>query len=172
MAIDPLTFHGRSVQKSNMNFAHDGRIVDCPVKEKDPGTVYERAINNVYGDFVQDIRIPIVGRSLPFAYLKYRFLRERFTNNARRIKRVPIGTVLSEKEQENTVRFTREIGLDFGELDALRDQDNGLLYIVDANKTPGGPPFSMPAISRIRAVKALAQAFQNEFLKDFNATRH
>jgi hypothetical protein len=31
------------------------------------------------------------------------------------------------------------MGLDYGELDVLRDADDGRLYVVDVNTTPFGP---------------------------------
>jgi hypothetical protein len=36
-------------------------------------------------------------------------------------------------------RFADLIGMDYGELDVLRANDSGLIYVVDANRTPVRP---------------------------------
>jgi len=48
--------------------------------------------------------------------------------------------VLSEEEADRVQRFCRGMGLDYGELDAVRDASSGRLYVVDVNNTPFGPP--------------------------------
>ncbi len=47
--------------------------------------------------------------------------------------------VLSEHELELIARFSKKLGIDYGEFDALRDNSDGRLYIVDVNNTPAGP---------------------------------
>ena len=45
------------------------------------------------------------------------------------------------KDELNKIhRFCAKIGMDYGEVDVLRDRDDGRIYIVDANNTPSGPP--------------------------------
>jgi hypothetical protein len=47
--------------------------------------------------------------------------------------------VLSASEQEQLLHFAEAIGLDYGELDVVRDNASGLIYAVDANRTPIRP---------------------------------
>lgn len=165
IAVDPLTYVGRAACKSNINAAHDGTVIECPINQTEPGRVYEKLVDNAVSDYlVEDIRIPVVGTRLPFAYLKRRFIKERFSNSNRSIKRVPIDSVISEREQELILRFAAEMGLDWGEVDAMRDRGDGRLYLVDVNKTPGGPPTRMAFFPKIAAVNALAEAFEAEFI--------
>lgn len=43
-------------------------------------------------------------------------------------------------EAELLLRLCRALGLDYGELDVLRDVEDGKLYVVDVNNTPWAPP--------------------------------
>ncbi len=47
--------------------------------------------------------------------------------------------MLEIEGSRQTIEFTQSIGLDFGELDVLRDIGDGRLYIVDAANTPHSP---------------------------------
>lgn len=169
--VDPLTYSGPCVEKSNLNALHDGRIVVGPAAAVRAGSVYQRVINNVVpGDLVEDIRVPVINGTVPFAYLKYRPVAARFdSNKSRAIRLCAAGDVLSAEEIRTIGKFTRSIGLDYGELDVLRDRDDGRIYIVDANKTPAGPSHRLRQADFRRAVSMLAAAFRDHF---FGASRH
>ncbi len=164
--IDPRTHHGKCVRKSDENAKHDGQIIECPVAEFDSKYVFQKVINNQVGDdLVEDIRVPVFRDDIPFVYLKYRKLATRFlnTNDSARIARVH--DYLSTEEIEQIVLFCREIGLDYGELDVVRDRDDGRIYILDANTTPWGPPNHLSAEGRRLAIEKLAIAFEESILK-------
>lgn len=141
MKIDPRTHAGECVQKSNDNATHDGRVVLCP-REPEQGYIYQKLINNRTGDRVADIRVKVVGDSIPFIMYRTRSAADRF-DNTETATMVPIESCLSLEEQEKILLFSRKLGLDFGALDCLRDNDDGRLYIVDANLTTGSP---MPGV--------------------------
>jgi hypothetical protein len=164
--VDPLTYCGPCVEKSNLNALHDGRIVAGPTAAPRAGSVYQRVINNVVqGGLVEDIRVPVINGTVPFVYLKYRPVAARFDSNRNRaIRLCPAAEVLSAEEIRTIGKFTKSIGLDYGELDVLRDRDDGRIYIVDANKTPAGPSYRLPNADFRRAVRMLAVAFRDEFL--------
>jgi hypothetical protein len=164
--VDPLTYSGPCVEKSNLNALHDGRIVTCPAAAPRAGSVYQRVINNVVeGDLVEDIRVPVVNGTVPFVYLKYRPAAARFDSNKNRaIRLCDAQEVLCAEEIRTIGKFTRSIGLDYGELDVLRDRDDGRIYIVDANKTPAGPSYRLRQADFRRAVSLLAAAFRDQFL--------
>ena len=63
------------------------------------------------------------------------------------------------------LRFARALGIDYGELDILRDRDDGRIYIVDVNNTPFGPPNHLPWSDSRRAVRRLAHAVSEQFLE-------
>ena len=76
---------------------------------------------------------------------------------------VATSNVLSGSEVALCQAFCREIGLEFGELDVLRDKESGRIYIVDANNTPVGPTKSLSESDRMRAIQLYGQVFSNRF---------
>ncbi len=68
--------------------------------------------------------------------------------------------VFSREELDQISAFTREIGLDWGGVDVLRDRNDGKLYIVDANKTDMGPPIGLNLPDKIKATYLLRDAFR------------
>ena len=164
--VDPLTYCGPCLEKSNRNARHDGRIVSARGAAPRPGAVYQRVINNVVGgNLVEDIRVPVVNGIVPFAYLKRRSMAARFDSNRNHTVRLcSAKEILSAEEIRNIGTFATSIGLDYGELDVLRDRDDGRIYVVDANKTPAGPSYRLPGAELRRAVKMLAFAFRDQFL--------
>lgn len=56
------------------------------------------------------------------------------------------------------------MGLDWGELDILRNKDDGRAYIVDVNNTPAGPPNHLSKEDKERALQQLATTFARVFL--------
>jgi hypothetical protein len=164
--VDPFNYFGPCVEKSNENARHDGRIVRAPVLKRRAGAVYQRVINNaVQGDLVEDVRVPVLNGVVPFVYMKYRPTAIRFDSSRNSTVRLcPTEEALSADEISNIGKFARSIGLDYGELDVLRDRDDGRIYVVDANKTPMGPSYRLPSAELRRAVKMLALVFRDEFL--------
>jgi len=138
MSIDPETFEGKCVRKSDKNAVHDGTILECPTKRED-GYVYQKLVNSSCGkDKVMDMRIHIFKGAIPFLLRRYKNTKDIFhmTIDA---EIAETDELLSGEEQEKIIAYCNKLGIDYGELDALRDNDDGLLYIVDANNTPAGP---------------------------------
>jgi hypothetical protein len=50
--------------------------------------------------------------------------------------------------------------LEYGELDVLRDRDDGQVYVVDANPTPWGPPRPLSAHDEAAAMQRMSAAFE------------
>lgn len=164
LAVDPLTFKGECVIKSNVNFKHDGRIITCPVGKTEPECVYQKLINNRCAkDEVEEIRVPVFGSRIPFVSLKYRRIDNRFRDYYGS-KIMNTDEVLSAQETELIRQFCRRLNLDCGELDVLRDVDDGRIYIVDANNTPSGPPRHLSSRDEWEALCRMSEAFCTEFL--------
>jgi hypothetical protein len=162
LAIDPTTHVGPAVEKSEINAAHDGRIVQCPTRPI-PGRVYQRVIDNrmvANPDLVEDLRTCTVGGKPVCVFIKRRQVTKRFLNtNTEVLLRRP-EEVFSPEEVAQIGAFTREIGLDWGGVDVLRDRADGNLYIVDANKTDMGPPIGLNLADKLVATRQLANAFR------------
>lgn len=144
LAVDPREYTGKCVRKSNLNSSHNGEIIDCPIDEVDPESVYQILIDNRYdGGRTVDLRVPIFGEHMPYvSYLirpiQNRFDHFRFTGDNYKIEKV--SKVFTPQERRKIQLFCKQIGLEYGELDILRNNTDGRIYIVDANNTPDGPP--------------------------------
>jgi hypothetical protein len=166
LEIDPLRHRGRCVKKSNENAAHDGMIIDCPIAERDEACVYQKEVNNRVDDhYIEDIRVPVFGRVIPFCYRKRRPIASRFRNENTSASLCELNTMLAGSEVQQILRFCEAMGLDYGELDVLRDRDDGRLYVVDVNNTPWGPPNHLDRASVPVALQRLSQAFASAFLE-------
>ncbi|MBM3421387.1 MAG: hypothetical protein FJY11_09660 [Bacteroidetes bacterium] len=167
--VDPLTYGGEMVKKSEINAAHDGVIVKGPV-EPENGFVYQKLIDNsVEGGMVADLRIPVIMNTIPHVYVKYKRMKYRFGHFSRtdtRKRGVDImkpDQVLSDDEISRIKLYVREFGLDYCELDVLRDKATGLIYIVDVNNAPFGLRF-MDRQSTEAALSRISDAINKEIL--------
>jgi len=162
LAVDPATFTGLAVEKSEINAAHDGRIVQCPTAAV-PGRVYQRVVDNRMNadlNLVEDLRTCTIGGKPVCVFIKRREVTKRFLNtNTEVLLRTP-EEVFSQAEMDQISAFTREIGLDWGGVDVLRDRTDGKLYIVDANKTDMGPPIGLNLPDKIKATYMLRDGFR------------
>ena len=162
LAVDPHTHAGAAVEKSEINAAHDGCIVQCPTTPI-PGRVYQRVIDNRGADpnLVEDLRTCTVGGKPVCVFIKRRPVTKRFQNTNTDVELRAPEQVFSASEIEQISAFTREIGLDWGGVDVLRDRADGRLYIVDANKTDMGPPITLNLPDKLVATRMLAKAFRD-----------
>jgi hypothetical protein len=161
LAVDPTRHIGPAVEKSEINAAHDGRIVQCPTPAI-PGRAYQRVVDNRTHDLslVEDLRTCTIGGKPVCVFIKRRQVTKRFLNtNTEVLLRAP-EEVFSPEEMAQIGAFAREIGLDWGGVDVLRDRSDGRLYIVDANKTDMGPPIALNLPDKLKATRLLAKAFR------------
>ena len=165
--VDPESFTGLMVKKSEINASHDGIIVQGPLVPEE-GFIYQKVINNVYNEhLVVDMRIPIVNGKMVLSYLKYKPINTRFANfsknflNYKEPEVHPIEKLLSQEEMNTITSFCKRIGLDYGELDVLRDNDDKKIYIIDVNNTPTGPTVNKKL--KAESIMKLANLFKEEF---------
>lgn len=164
LGVDPTTYEGRMVVKSNINAAHDGRLVQGPLApaEVQPDCAYQKVIDNTVKDeeAVLDYRLPIHGKKFPLVYRKYRPSETRFNSRSVRTTLADPTEVFSNEELDKIHHMARRMGVDFGELDVLRDNEDGRIYVVDVNPTPWGPPRGMTASSREEALLRMKDSFE------------
>jgi hypothetical protein len=67
--------------------------------------------------------------------------------------------LFSVEEQQLLLRFAAALPMDYGELDVLRDEPTGLIYVVDANRTPTRP-FNLPEAEWVRVYDIQAAGFR------------
>ena len=162
--VDPFTYEGKMVQKSNVNATHDGKVVEGPLKETEEGAIYQLLIDNsVENELVMDIRVLYVNGVLDFVYLKYR-------NNWRRFKTTikaevkPTNEVFSAEEIRLMNELCEKVNLEYGELDVLRDKKSGRIYVIDISNTAQGPPNNISKEDFDFAVNTIARRFEDEFV--------
>lgn len=162
LSVDPKTYIGRCVIKSNSNAVHDGKIIELPINEIQNDVVYQKLIDNTFNeDFVKDIRVPVLCNSIPFVYFKIKKIEFRFTNKIHSVEIHETNEIFSSDEINNIFRFAKSINLDYGELDVLRNNDDGKIYIVDVNKTPWGPPATISKENAKYAIETMSKIFLN-----------
>ena len=160
LAVDPLVFAGECVVKSNDQGTHDGKIIVCPIENREPGKVYEKLIETEKDGIVWDLRVPFIGGEIPFCCLKYRPANIRFSKKHSSVRMAAVHDVFSVEEVENIRRFAGAMGVDMCEFDMIRESGSGLLYIVDTNTTPQGPPGALPLGDSFRWVRSWSEALR------------
>ena len=56
-------------------------------------------------------------------------------------------------------KFCESFGLEYGEIDVVRDFSSGNIYILDVNKTPWGPPNGLSISTQNIAVRLYKKYF-------------
>jgi hypothetical protein len=160
--VNAESYYGDCVKKNNLNAMHDGVIIQCPVENPEEGFVYQKVLNNTYDEnLVMDLRTPVLKGEIPFIYLKFKKIRDRFTNDVYKSEIVSVDEFLTKDEIKNISEFCLRLGLDYGELDVLRNKDDGKIYIVDVNYTPWGPPAKLSGDENRMTVIRMSEFFKN-----------
>ena len=164
LAVNPLTCTDAYVKKADENSLHNGMILYQPEKQQ-KGYIYQKLVNNVKGNEAVDIRVPVFRDTIPFVYIKKRLVQKRFHSLGNSAKIVQTQKVLSQAEQKKILTFCKAMGLDYAELDVLRDTYSKKIYIVDANNTPGGPPHMLPKDDVKKVLQIMSDAFEKTFIR-------
>jgi len=157
LAVDPATWRGPAVEKSEANGTHDGRIVECPTPAR-AGFVYQRVIDTVEDGLSIDLRTHAVGGRVVAVWIKRRHAAARFQPANVSVTRTAPEAVFTAAEQTRIATFTQAMGADWAGLDILRDRSSGRIYIVDVNKTDAGPIIALSLADKLRSVATLARA--------------
>ena len=164
-SVDPNSFSGVAVSKSSRH-AHDGRIVRLPQSGVDDNLVYERLLDNSIGhNLVFDIRLGVLLGIATHAYIKFRHRHHRFANINIKAFLFSPSELLSSEEIDLCLRFCDRIGLEYGELDIIRDRGSNRIYIIDTNNTPAGPPKALKLDQQYAAREMIWQAFRRSAFK-------
>lgn len=165
LVVNPETYTGAAVRKSEQNGSHDGFVVECPT-QNEKGYVYQKLIDNSISDkCTEDIRVVVVGTELPAAIVKTVPLAQRFSALPSKARVESPETLFTNKEHTLIFAFCRELNLDFGEIDVLRDRRDGELYIVDVNPTALAHPVVLSFAERLKLIRRSARAFRRQFLQ-------
>ena len=86
-----------------------------------------------------EYRVPVVLGDIPVVYEEHKDIPVERIKTRKQSARLREGDEVFEKHEiTDLLRFCARMGLDFGELDVLRRNEDGLIFVLDVNKTPGG----------------------------------
>ena len=134
--VDSLTFQGKFIEKSNLQAKHDG-IILTENKEPLEGKVYERFIDSSKGEFYYEYRV-FVFNEVRFVMEKKKPIGDLFGWKAVETRFVEIEEVFNIDEVRNINKFCDIFDVQLCELDVLRDNYDGKIYILDVNNMAGG----------------------------------
>ena len=178
ITVDPANPPDKYVRKSQLQYishtgeAHDGRVFDKP-QSPDNGYVYQKLIDNRIRienhDLYQTLRIPVFNQSIPCLYAKihtHRFKsRAKYNKWSYNFVTYDIKEYLSSEEIKTILEFCRIAGVEYAELDILRDNKSGLIYVIDINNLAGGGIFrKFPPPESEEVQRVLAETFKKEFV--------
>jgi hypothetical protein len=169
ISVDPLTWSGPALEKKDENATKSDVVVDCPITDPKPGHTYQRVIDTEAAPgMLAELRVPVIDNTIPLVYRKFKSVDNRFGARTHWLSAEVRETEreFSSTEVERITAFTRGLGLEFGEMDILRDRSDGRIYIVDANNTPWGPPYILHPVEIRHAVERLAERFRERYLAD------
>ena len=167
--IDPLVYDGYCMGKHNGNGTKSCFFLKCPINANEifKDHSYQKIID--YTDkndsnILYELRVPIVGGIIPCVLFKTRNRGLRFTSKNRSIQIVKPTEYLTENECNKIITFCSSIGLEFGEIDILRSNETGKIYIIDVNNTSWWPPNKLGDIDRNIVLNLMWNSFLEAFL--------
>jgi hypothetical protein len=138
ITVDPLTWRGPLVEKPLANAVRGGRVLEGPLTQRRDDVVYQLLVDSRTGDRIHSTRAVILNGRVIQACEKWRPHPHWFAGPEVTVPTLPTD-LYSAVECAQLARFADLIGMDYGELDVLRANDSGLIYVVDANRTPVRP---------------------------------
>lgn len=157
LMVDPATWPGPAVEKSEANGTHDGRVVICPTPPR-PGFVYQRVVDTIDAGFATDLRTHVIGGRVVAVWVKRRTAAGRFQPLNVAAELFAPEAIFSPAELASIAAFAAAMGADWAGLDVLRDRPSGRIYIVDVNKTDAGPIIALPLAVKLKSVAQLGRA--------------
>lgn len=166
LGVDPETFRGPVVRKSDANYAHDAVVLDGPLRvdpaaDRADGVTYQRYVDTRTADgYYLDHRVPIYDGEVPLVYLKYHPEGARRFVDVSHSELARPSDAFAADELRGLAEVARRMGVEYGEMDVLRDNADGRIYVVDVNRTPSGPVKGVTQEQRRQALDVLAPAFE------------
>jgi len=179
LRLDPTKHRGMAVIKTSQQAVHGGKLIECPipewrvdVKPRMSGNgephyrQYQKFIDTrISKELIRDYRILYMARQPVMLFEKH--------IESRCLFHVPKGAYLDIRPTPNLYpsfssdeiakigEFVEAFKLDFGEIDVLRQNSDGKIYIVDINDLPCG---SVTNVIEPEIVKYLADEFKRLML--------
>jgi hypothetical protein len=155
VAVDPRATSGLIVAKPEENGSHGGRLVRAPTTPRS-GFVYQLLVDTRTDGRIHSTRPVIIGGDITVVL---EFVRDgpNWFHGTNYCTVTTARDAYSGVEQQRIRAFAAAIGMEFGELDVFRDRHSGLIYVLDANRTPFRPSHMSRADFK-RAYRAMVPA--------------
>jgi len=125
-----LIHDGEVYIKSDLQGVHEGEVKDGLICK-----LIDDEVNNLHVNY----RVYVFGDKISLIWVSRKEKENRFKGNSKSVYNTAtkdIGKFFSDEEQAKIIEFMQVYGLDFSELDILRDK-TGKIYIVDQNNIAG-----------------------------------
>jgi hypothetical protein len=171
--LDPKTHRGNCIEKSTQQAIHGAKIVSCP---REPDTAirysatgisqtrtYQKIIDTRFEkDKLRELRVPIIGNEIKTIFVKELGVKNMFHPYPENYYKVYMASpegYLWPDEIEKLEQFSKKFSFDFAEVDVLRSNYDGLIYVVDVNNIPMGSLFNH-LDNKIEAINVMANQFK------------
>jgi hypothetical protein len=134
--INPLTYQKQAVRKTESQGSHSGCIINCPISrmQYNPQLVYQKYIETRVGGLYTSYRLFYDGE-VRFVAKKYK--KSPFKSDHVLIEKYHPLDIFTRMHLDTIQKKSIIFGLEFGEIDILRDVRDGRSYVVDINNVPG-----------------------------------
>lgn len=171
--VDPTEFKGSCLAKSIEQAAHNGKITQCPIDVADNTLIYQKIIDTRINErYIRDVRVPVFKDQIGCLFSKIRPFNQLVGGVNRRGHKIIYHSspdeLLSKEEQGLLIEFCKQIPVEYCELDVLRSNFDGKIYVVDMNNTPSGGLFLVMGLEKRvtkKAIKEYSEMFYEKFLK-------
>lgn len=158
--VDPKTFVGKYVKKNNYNGLRDAKIL-TQKETKEDGYIYQKLINSELNNMIiEDLRIFIIKGKVVLLQRKTRLTDRRFGHSSYSAVNADYKEEFSNDEITKIELFCTQLGMDYGELDIMRERTDGKMYIIDANNTPAGFTSKLSEVDCVASLDILSEAFK------------
>jgi len=154
--VDPTKHIGMCLVRSEQNAIHQGKFIECPIKDwqvdREPrisGTgephyrQYVKIIDTrISKALKRDFRVMIFNREPYMLFEKHMDVKAMFHVVSGEFNQIlpcyGLASKFTPDEIEKIQEFINAMELDFAEIDILRDNSTGLIYIIDVNDVCAG----------------------------------
>lgn len=133
IGVDPLTYKGKVVEKTENQALKKWRVIDCPIKETRDGFAYQKYIDSFDGNYHVEYRVFYAGEA---KFVAKTYKKKQSQPIFDTVEILPV-SIFYEDQLGYINNGCADFGLDFGEVDIKMDS-NGDIYVLDINNVAGG----------------------------------
>lgn len=162
MAVDPTTYEGPMVRKSNDNARKDVQLVQGPIPASDvrAGMVYQLLIDSVIEPgLCEELRLAYFCGAITSIQVRRGPKAIRFSLEHGWMTMEPCEEIFSPDEIASIRAMLDAMGFDLAECDLLRDRPTGRLYLIDPNTNAAGPSKFIRLRGRLRMYQEWVDTF-------------